>query len=61
LIIPQEFFYITLRGFDVLKEILEKIDMRNLMKFSEFQEFLKDGQFNKEKENSEDIAEQLFP
>lgn len=54
-------FQITQRGFNVLKETPEAIDMKYLMKFPEFQEFRKVGQVDKEKEKIEDISEQLPP
>lgn len=54
-------FQITQRGFNVLKETPEAIDMKYLMKFPEFQEFRKVGQVDKEKEKIEDTSEQLPP
>lgn len=54
-------FQITQRGFDVLKETPEAIDMKYLMKFPEFQEFRKVGQFDKVKEKSDDLTGQLSP
>lgn len=54
-------FQITQRGFNVLKETPETIDMKFLMKFPEFQEFRKVGQVDKEKEKIEDTSEQLPP
>lgn len=54
-------FQITQRGFNVLKETPETIDMKFLMKFPEFQEFRKVGQVDKGKEKAEDITEQLPP
>ena len=54
-------FQITQRGFNVLKETPEAIDMKYLMKFPEFQEFRKVGQVDKDKEKIEDTSEQLPP
>lgn len=57
---PKFFLYHSKRIW-CLKEILEGIDMRYLMKFLEFQEFLEDGQFNKEKRKKRRYCWTTFP
>lgn len=59
---PQRgFFQITRRGVDVLNASPKTLDMKYLMKFSEFREFRKVNRGNTEKEKVEDLTEQLPP
>ena len=54
-------FQITQRGFDILKELPESIDMKFLMQFPEFQEFRKVNQVEKGKGNETIPTETLPP
>lgn len=59
---PQRgYFQITKRGFDVLQETLESIDMNYLKRFPEYQEFRKINQVDEGKEKVVDLPVQLSP
>lgn len=52
-------FQITQRGFDVLKENPEAIDMKFLKRFPEYQEFRKTNQVDEGKEEVVDLSDKL--
>jgi len=54
-------FQITQRGFDVLKENPEAIDMKFLKRFPEYQEFRKTNQVDEGKEEVVDLSDKLPP
>lgn len=54
-------FQITQRGFDVLKENPEAIDMKFLRRFPEYQEFRKVNQVDEGKEEVVDLPDKLPP